>query len=98
MKHKLDGAGTGKHAHRLPIEALGLGTLTPEIADAVLSEDIRWTQADRKQSLESRHDRISIVAYYLSEARGFVPGHDEEDWLLAQSTIEALDAGAFSKL
>ena len=71
MKFKLDGAGAGKHASRLPIEALGLCTLTSEIADAVVSEDIRWTQADRKQSVESRHDRISTVAYYLSEARGF---------------------------
>jgi Protein of unknown function (DUF2934) len=98
MKLKLDGAGAGKHANRLPMTGLGLGTLTPESADAVLTEDIRWTQADAKQSVKSRHDRISTVAYYLSEARGFEPGHDEEDWLLAQSTIDALDAGAFSKL
>ena len=28
----------------------------------------------------------------MSEARGFGPGHDDEDWLLAQSAIDALDA------
>jgi hypothetical protein len=41
---------------------------------------------------ESRHDRIARAAYYLSEARGFELGHDAEDWLLAQSAIDALDA------
>jgi hypothetical protein len=34
-----------------------------------------------------------VVAYYLSEARGFAPGHDADDWLLAQSQVDAIDAG-----
>jgi hypothetical protein len=91
VKHKLDGAGTRTHANRPSIEALSLATLPPAIADAAVSEDIMWTKADRKGSVESRHDRISTLAYYLSEARGFEPGHHEEDWLIAQSEIDAVD-------
>jgi hypothetical protein len=92
MKRKVDGAGVGSHVNRPSIEGLGLGTMAPEAADAVLSEEIRWTATAENQSAESRHGRIATVAYYMSEARGFEPGHEAEDWLLAQSVIDALDA------
>jgi hypothetical protein len=92
MKLKVDGAGVGSHVNRPSIEGLGLGTMALEAADAALSEEIRWTEIVENRSAESRHDRIATVAYYLSEARGFAPGHEAEDWLLAQSVTDALDA------
>jgi hypothetical protein len=92
MKLKVDGAGVGSHVNRASVEGLGLGTMAPEAADTALSEEIRWTPIAENRSAESRHDRIARAAYYLSEARGFEPGHDAEDWLLAQSAIDALDA------
>jgi hypothetical protein len=55
------------------------------------AESIRWTQ-----SLQEHRDRIAVAAYYISEARGFAPGHDVEDWLLAQAQIEGDDAASFS--
>jgi hypothetical protein len=92
MKLKLDGAGAQPRFDGASIDGLRLGVIAPEEADAALAEDIRWTQIAHKQSAASRHDRIATVAYYMSEARGFEPGHDAEDWLLAQSQIAALDA------
>jgi Protein of unknown function (DUF2934) len=92
MKRKVDGARVGSYVYRPSIEGLGLGTVAPEAADAALSEEIRWTEIAENQSAESRHGRIATVAYYMSEARGFEPGHEAEDWLLAQSVIDALDA------
>jgi Protein of unknown function (DUF2934) len=92
MKLKVDGAGVGSHVDRASVEGLGLGTMAPEAADTALSEEIRWTPIAENRSAESRRDRIARAAYYLSEARGFEPGHDAEDWLLGQSAIDALDA------
>jgi len=56
---------------------------------------IRWTQTAHERSAELRRDRIAVVAYYLSEARGFVPGYETDDWLLAQAQVDAADAGTF---
>jgi hypothetical protein len=92
MRLKVDGAGVGSHVNRASVEGLGLSTIAPEEADTALSEEIRWTQITENRSVDSRHDRIARAAYYLSEARGFELGHDAEDWLLAQSAIDALDA------
>jgi hypothetical protein len=36
---------------------------------------------------------IAERAYYKAEKRGFVPGHELEDWLAAEREIAALDAG-----
>jgi hypothetical protein len=30
---------------------------------------------------------IAIAAYYIAERRGFVPGHDLEDWLAAEEQV-----------
>lgn len=35
---------------------------------------------------------IAVAAYYLAERRGFAPGRAEADWLLAESTIDAMIA------
>lgn len=40
-----------------------------------------------------RHAMIAVAAYYLAERRGFAPGRAEADWLLAESTIDAMIAG-----
>jgi hypothetical protein len=93
MKRKLDGAGAQPRFDNASIDGLRFAVIAPEEADAALSEEIRWTQNAHKQSAASRHHRIATAAYYLSEARCFEPGHDAEDWLLAQSQIDALDAG-----
>ena len=36
-----------------------------------------------------RHDAIAMVAYFLSEQRGFEPGHELDDWIEAEMQIDA---------
>lgn len=41
-------------------------------------------------SEEARRAMISEAAYLRSERRGFVPGHDLEDWLAAEAEVDTL--------
>jgi hypothetical protein len=93
MKSKLDGAGVA-HANRISTPNLQVSMTEAESTPAPLS--ISWTQTAHERSAALRRDRIAVVAYYMSEARGFTPGHDAEDWLLAQAQVDAADAGTFS--
>ncbi len=44
---------------------------------------------------EQRQTMIAEAAYYLAMQRNFEPGHDVEDWLLAErQVIGALASGA----
>lgn len=38
-------------------------------------------------TIESYNSFVEEMAYFLSEARGFVPGHDLEDWFIAERLI-----------
>lgn len=38
---------------------------------------------------DKRRAMIEEAAYYIAERRGFVQGRDVEDWLLAESQIDA---------
>ena len=42
-----------------------------------------WTQ-------EHRHEYIAEAAYLRAQSRGFVPGHELEDWLAAEKAVDAL--------
>ena len=41
-------------------------------------------------SAEERQKMIAAAAYYRAEARGFEPGHEHEDWLVAEREVDAL--------
>jgi len=89
MNTKLDGAHVAHSAasqHRMVMSEQDPGP-PPEA--------IRWTTSMQEQSAAARRERIAVVAYYLSEARGFAPGHEAEDWLMAQAQVDALDAAIF---
>ena len=43
--------------------------------------------------MPQRHQMISEAAYYVAEHRGFEPGHEVEDWLLAESQIDVSRRG-----
>jgi hypothetical protein len=36
----------------------------------------------------SREALIATAAYYRAERRGFLPGHEQEDWLAAEREID----------
>ncbi len=40
-----------------------------------------------------RHAAIAKVAYFRAQQRGFVPGHELEDWLEAEQDVYRLAAG-----
>lgn len=37
---------------------------------------------------ELRHEMIAAAAYFIAEQRGFVPGHEVEDWCRAEAAID----------
>jgi hypothetical protein len=39
---------------------------------------------------ETKQLMIAEAAYYCAEKRGFVPGHEMEDWLEAEARIEVV--------
>ena len=42
-------------------------------------------------SPEERHKRISGAAYRRAESRGFTPGGELEDWLLAEREVDSTE-------
>ena len=38
-------------------------------------------------STNEYHKTIAEHAYYIAERRGFEPGHEIEDWLIAESEV-----------
>jgi hypothetical protein len=43
-----------------------------------------------KLTPEARHTLIAAAAYLRAERRGFVPGHETDDWLAAEVEVDAL--------
>lgn len=39
---------------------------------------------------QARHELISVAAYLRAQARGFAPGNEAEDWLVAETEVDAL--------
>lgn len=37
---------------------------------------------------ELRHEMIATAAYFIAEQRGFVPGHEKDDWCRAEAAID----------
>ncbi len=40
-----------------------------------------------------RHEAIALAAYFLSEQRGFEPGHELDDWIKAEMQFDAVLVG-----
>ena len=38
---------------------------------------------------QARHREVAEAAYFLSQARGFAPGRELDDWLAAEREIDA---------
>lgn len=48
-------------------------------------------RAEIQRDTAWRRERIATAAYYLAEHRGSAPSDQEENWLLAEAQIDALD-------
>lgn len=79
---------------RQPLEAMR------EVAKQVLSLDQPEADAPADASAldaladEAHYRMIAEAAYYRAEQRGFEPGHELEDWLVAEQEIKRLAEAA----
>lgn len=63
-----------------------------ESEDGDLSGDVQLVSTKLAVTPAPQIDRqqmIAEAAYHRAEARGFEPGHDEEDWLAAEAEVDA---------
>lgn len=59
----------------------------PELRGAKAQRSVRIVAGDPEARTWAMHDAVARRAYRIYESRGFLPGHDWEDWLLAESEI-----------
>jgi hypothetical protein len=45
------------------------------------------TEHESKNHSPQLQEKIAELAYFKAEQRGFQPGHEEEDWLIAEREI-----------
>ena len=50
-------------------------------------------KAENRRDDAWRHERVAIAAYFIAAHRGSGPGHEAEDWSLAELQTDAIDAG-----
>jgi hypothetical protein len=62
------------------------GKTGKKIAEPRRIKDISVTVTPRHR--EDRHASIALAAYFRSESRGFAPGHELEDWLVAEEEVD----------
>ena len=48
----------------------------------------RQRAAKHAPEVQGRRERIALIAYFKAERRGFLPGHEEQDWLEAEAEYE----------
>jgi hypothetical protein len=91
MRSQLDGASAPRYPS--PVETPRSKVVTEARIPAVTAESVHWARIAHERAAAARHERIAQIAYLMAEARGFEPGHEAEDWLRAQSEVDAADAG-----
>ena len=57
-------------------------------------------EKDRASSMAigARQAAVRLRAYYRAEGRGFLPGHEVEDWISAEKEVEERDAANLLRL
>jgi hypothetical protein len=70
-------------AHPIPQPPAGPGSAPATGAPATGAPT---TSADAKP--EQRRSRIALIAYLRAERRGFQPGFEVEDWLIAEQEVD----------
>lgn len=92
MNSQINDADGKLHAdgYREPVHRPKTSETLPPIAPRVRKTASAHLAMQRTEAW--RHERIATAAYYLAEKRGFAPGHDEEDWRVAEAQIDAMDS------
>lgn len=75
------------HARQSGLRAV-LKQADPSVVESAPAEqDVSHLAARIAGSREQLRHAIAEAAYYRAQGRGFVPGHELEDWLFAQGEI-----------
>ena len=53
-----------------------------------LERNGRWPEGVSEVDRELRHEMIATAAYFIAEQRGFVRGHEQQDWYQAEAAID----------
>lgn len=51
------------------------------------AEFVHMAAVEAANRAAERRDRIATAAYFRAEKRGFEPGHELEDWLIAEFEV-----------
>ena len=54
------------------------------------AEQIKASPAPSSPSPAGREEMIRTAAYFRAQSRGFAPGYEWEDWLVAESAVNSL--------
>ncbi len=92
MHSQLDGSGAERRSERFDesIPHLKMPEALPAIAPRIRKSESAHLAVQRADAW--RRERIATAAYYIAQKRGFAPGHEEEDWRLAEAQIDAIDS------
>ena len=93
MTSQLDGASSGIYVEETILDVYILDLPDVEIQSKSLEPKTESAQPSIRRSDACRHERVATAAYYLAATRGFEPGHEAEDWSLAELQTDAIDAG-----
>ena len=65
-----------------PRATVKAGTMSPSLSQSsVLPAD------SDAELVEDHHAMIAEAAFFIAESRGFIPGHELDDWLAAEREI-----------
>jgi hypothetical protein len=76
---------TGKRRPRRKAPATARSELTDSAVLVVLESEKPASSIDPA----IRRQFVAAEAYYLAERRGFVGGHELEDWITAEATVDS---------
>ncbi|QGU32332.1 DUF2934 domain-containing protein [Thermochromatium tepidum] len=92
------GKGTARSAGKRATTAKATPAATPKRGQSAASPSLSDHQGHLHElatvSEEKRQDMIREAAYYKAEKRNFAPGHEAEDWAMAEREIDELIARA----
>jgi len=93
MTSQLDDAGSGNYLEKSNPNAYVWGLPEVEITAQSRVPHAQSAESSIRRDDAWRHERVALAAYYLAANRGFEPGHEAQDWALAELQIDAIDAG-----
>lgn len=62
----------------------------PAATKTIGGMSIKPTAKRKPVDAEQRHYYVEVAAYYIAERRGFMDGHEAEDWIAAEIEIDRM--------